>query len=209
MGTNTTLAMKPAVDEITMALHKLQAAVANETSAWYCLRLWSRFIRLRDGNRCVVCHTKSDLCAHHIVRKSFLPQARFQTGNGITLCGSCHAEPHEAFNQHPNLDLPMDAQGGENIDILTALFSTLVADAKKRKMLNDEYYYLSDEVLRIFKAFQGLSPDLPFPGSRLEQSFLIWQQTPREMLNAILRANGIFFPKDFLQMGSFILVTGK
>ena len=161
--------MKSLKDEIALAWQKLQTAVANGTSDTYCLRLWSQFIRLRDGGRCVVCHTKRQLSAHHIVRKSFLPQAQFQTGNGITLCRPCHAEPHKAFNQKPDLSLPMDAQCGEHLELLTALFGTLVNDAKKRKMLNDEYYHLSDEVLLVFKDFQGISSTVPFPA-------LVWSR---------------------------------
>ena len=101
----------------------------------------------------------------------------------------------------------MDAQGGENIDLLTALYGTLAANAKERNMLVEEYYYLDDEVLGIFKAFQGISPELAFPGSRVEQAHLIWRQTPRAMFNAILRACGIELPADFIQTGSFLLIN--
>lgn len=199
--------MKPSTNQITTALYKLRAAVANGASLSYCLRLWSQFIRLRDGQRCVVCHSKNNLSAHHIVRKSFLPEARLQTGNGITLCKICHKEPHKAFNQRPDLDLPMDAQGGENIDLLTRFFGALISDAKRRNMLNDEYYYLSDEVLMKFKAFQSISVDLTFPGSRLEQAFLIWRQTPRRTLSAMLQALGYSLPDNFIQTGPFSVIT--
>jgi hypothetical protein len=156
----------------------------------------------------VICHSKKKkLSAHHIVRKSFLPQAELQTGNGITLCKGCHKEPHKGFNRKPDLDLPMDAEGGEKIDLLTMLFGALLADARGRHLLDDKYYYLSDEVLGIFKAFQSISRQLVFPGSRLEQAFLIWQQTPRGLLNAILQVDGIALPDDFIQTGSTLIIA--
>lgn len=129
------------VASVEKALHRMQCAVLNGRGGPYCLRLWGQFIKLRDGNRCVACHTKRNLAAHHILRKSFLSEARFQTGNGITLCNSCHRESHKAFNRKPNLELPMDAEGGENIELLTAFFDILLSDAKRRHLLRDDFYY--------------------------------------------------------------------
>ena len=101
----------------------------------------------------------------------------------------------------------MDAQGGENIEMLMGFFGALISDAKRRNMLSDEYYYLSDEVLMKFKAFQSISRNLIFPGSRLEQAFLIWRQTPRRTLSAILQAMGFSLPDDFIQTGPFSIIT--
>jgi hypothetical protein len=101
----------------------------------------------------------------------------------------------------------MDAEGGEKIDLLTALFGSLIADAKQRHLLTDEYYYLSDDVLETFKAFQSIPRQLAFPGSRLEQAFLIWRQTPRCTLNALLQANGFSLPDDFIQYGSLAIIS--
>ncbi len=163
-------------------------------------------MKAATARRCVICHSQSNLTAHHIVRKSFLPEARFQTGNGITLCNVCHKEPHKAFNKRPDIDLPMDAQGGENIELLMGFFSALMSDAKRRSLLNDQYYYLSDEVLIKFKAFQSISRDLPFPGTRLEQAYLIWRQTPRRTLGAFLQAMGFSLSDDFIQLGTFSVI---
>src|SRR5438132_13843361 len=85
------------IKAIEKALVDLQRSVSTRKSLSYCLQLWSRFIRVRDGNRCVVCHSRHVLLAHLIVRKSFMGEARFQTGNGITLCRRCHREPHQVF----------------------------------------------------------------------------------------------------------------
>ncbi|WP_414676703.1 HNH endonuclease [Longimicrobium sp.] len=100
------------IDAMEKALRKLQNASSRQRSERYCLRLWSEFVRVRDGGRCVLCDDDDRVVAHHIIRKSFLSEARLQTGNGITLCRLCHRKPHEAFNQRPDLRLPMDAQGG-------------------------------------------------------------------------------------------------
>jgi hypothetical protein len=186
------------------ALAKLHQAVSFGRSAPHCLRLWSRFIRIRDGEECVVCSGRTGLTAHHIVRKSFMEEARFQTGNGITLCGDCHREPHRVFNRRPNLQLPMDAQGGENIELLFSYYCTLADDATSRGLLHrDDFYFFSDQFLAKFKLFQSIEWDVPIPGTRLEQAALIWRQTPRCTMNAILEANGFPpVPRNFIQTGS-------
>lgn len=185
------------------AFQSLERAVQKGRSLPYCLRAWSRFIRLRDGNRCVVCKGNHGLSAHHIIRKSFMEEARLQTGNGITLCSRCHREPHTAFNRRPNLDLPMDAEGGEDIELLWSYFCTLIDDARNRSLLSrEDFYYFTDQLLAKFKLFQSLDYDLAFPGTRLEQAALIWRQTPRCTMNAILEVNGFPpIPRDFIQTG--------
>lgn len=197
--------MPPNVVALEFALQRLHSALQNGRSNRYCLDLWSRFVRLRDGNQCVACHAEDKLSAHHIVRKSFLKEAHLQTGNGITLCSACHKAPHEAFNRRPDLTLPMDAEGGEKIEILTVYFWLLLSDAKSRCLLRDDFYYLSDQVLQKFKLFQDFPPATPFSGNRLEQAFLIWRQTPRNMLDAVLRANEFILPREFIQSGELIV----
>jgi hypothetical protein len=151
--------------------------------------------------RCVMCHETHTLAAHHIIRKSFMPKMQLERGNGITLCRACHREPHEAFNRRPDLMLPMDAEGGDNIDLSAACFRALAEDARLRGLLCDEYYCLSDSSLRTFKRFQGINPDLAFPGHRVEQAYLIWRQSSRPVLRALMEANGVTLPADFIQIG--------
>lgn len=117
--------------------------------------------------------------------------ARYETGNGITLCSRCHREAHAGFNGRPDLNQPMDAEGGEKIELMMDLYGTLMSDAAERGILRDDYYFLSDNVLGRFKMFQGYDPYTPFPGTRLEQAYSIWRQTPKGMRDAILQANGI------------------
>jgi hypothetical protein len=192
---------------IDVALERFLTAIEGYRSLRYCLRLWSEFIRVRDGQRCVVCHDTSGLSAHHIIRKSLIPEMQLEFGNGITLCRSCHREPHEAFNRRPDLTLPMDYEGGDNIDLAAALFYALGEDAKERGLLCDEYYYLSDSALRTFKRFQCIDPDLEFPGYCVEQAYLIWRQTSRAVLRLLLEANGATLPPDLIQTGPFTIIS--
>jgi hypothetical protein len=99
------------------------------------------------------------------------------------------------------MKLPMDAEGGDDNDLITEYFSILVEDAKHRHMLCDEFYFISDDALRVFKRFQSIREDLEFPGCRLEQAYLIWRQTPRATLHSLLSANGFELPDDFIQTG--------
>lgn len=190
-----------ALHDLDEALSRLNNAVLKGRSSNYCHRLWSRFIRLRDLNRCVVCHSSFRVAAHHILRKCFLSSARHEVGNGISLCSMCHAEVHGTFNGRPDLQQPMDAEGGENIERMVELIGHLVSDAQERGILCEKYYFLSDRYLATCKRFQGIEGHIRFPGARLEQAYWIWRQTPREMLRAILGANGFELPSSFIQLG--------
>jgi len=48
----------------------------------------------RDGHRCVDCGTAGNH-AHHVKRKSAYPDLADDVGNGVTLCGKCHAARHK------------------------------------------------------------------------------------------------------------------
>lgn len=183
---------------VERALARLHKAVDQQRTPGHCLRYWSAFVRTRDGHRCVVCNRAEHVAAHHIVRKSFLPVARFQTGNGITLCSPCHSEPHLGFNRRPDLGKPMDGEGGEKIELMMNLFRLLAQDAATRGLRRDDFYYLSDWVLDAFKRFQTIPTEARFPGTRIEQAYLIWRQIPRCMLTALLQVNGLATPEDFM-----------
>jgi len=127
--------------------------------------------------------------AHHIVRKSFLYYARFDTGNGISLCRVCHGLAHAGFNGMPDFTQPMNAQGGEKIDLMVELYGALVDDARKRGIEREDFYYLSGVVLDTFKRFQGIPLDHQFPCSRIEQAHYIWRSAPSALVEAVIRAN--------------------
>lgn len=176
--------------EIETTHLRLCRAINRGSRLRYSLKLWSEFIRIRDGKRCVLCGDGRALSAHHICRRSFFAEAQLMTGNGITLCSGCHKEAHAGFNGRPNLQLPMDAQGGEKIDLMTELYGELCRDARERGLLGDRYYFLSDSILCKFKLFQGFDPFTYFPGCGIEQAHVIWLQTPQRVKNALLEANG-------------------
>ncbi|WP_140336241.1 HNH endonuclease [Acinetobacter seifertii] len=176
--------------EIILKRNKLLRAIQNNLSRKTILQLWSQFIRLRDNYRCVICDSTYRISAHHICRKSLMPGAQFETGNGITLCGVCHKEAHKGFNGRPDPSLPMDEQGGEKIEIMSELFDELLHNAKARGLLCDEFYFLSENTLQILRRFQGYKAHTIISGLCLEQANQIWKGAPLNVINAILKANG-------------------
>lgn len=198
----------PPLIEIEAAQDRLFTAVFRGRSERYCLRRWSEFIRIRDGRRCVACHSTKSLSAHHIVRKSFFPQAQLQRGNGITLCHECHSDPHEVFNGRPDLNQPMDAQGGDNHDLIAHYFRILLEDANERGLLHSDFYFIHDRVLQTFKRLQGRRADSIIPGTPLQQAYLIWTHMPPAVLAALMKVNGIDpFPDDYIPLPGVTVFT--
>lgn len=193
---------------ISVKLGKLHAALAAGMSRERCLRRWSEFIRERDGHRCVDCHSRHRLAAHHICRKSFLATAEFQTGNGITLCSSCHAEMHKGFNGRPNLNLPVDAQGGEKLQKMERLYSILTDDAVERGLTREEFYFISDDVLTCFKRMQGYEW-ATFPGARIEQAYLILAECEYGIRKSMTAVDGLPPPDRPLLPGGMYLVFSE
>jgi hypothetical protein len=95
----------------------------------------------------------------------------------------------------------MDAEGAERIEVITELFGHLVLAERRHHLVADEYYNLSDRALSVFRKFQSISPELEIPGSRVEQAWRIWSQTPRSTLNALVQANGFELPPNHLESG--------
>ena len=118
-----------------------------------------------------------------------MPSAGLQTGNGITLCRECHAEPHRVFNRRPDITLPVDAEGGEQLGQMALLFGALLEDANSRGILSDRYYFLSDEVLLAFRRMQTIPDDAQIIGPRFQQAYVIWNQAPTATIVAVIRAN--------------------
>lgn len=175
--------------EVEASWQRLAKALSRGRTLRHCLRLWSRFVRTRDLFRCVLCGVTNGVIAHHIVRRSFYPAAQVQPGNGITLCRTCHREPHSSFNGRPNLNLPMDAEGGEQIELMVSLFVALRDDARSRDILNDRYYFLHPVMLNTFKRLQGFPESKFFAGTPLEQACQIWMAPPQQLVAALVRAN--------------------
>lgn len=197
------------IGALDAALMRLHQPIAQGHSRTRCLRRWSEFVRLRDGQRCVDCHSRKRLSAHHISRKTFFDQAKFETGNGITLCHDCHREAHRGFNGRPDFALPADAQGGEKLALMERFYSILLDDAIERGLLREEFYFLSDAVLGSFKRMQGYDASTAFPGSRLEQAYLILAEPERPLRNAIAEANGFTLGDEPLLPGGAVVFCGN
>jgi hypothetical protein len=140
------------------------------------LRLWRAFIVERDGYQCVWCESNERLNAHHVFRRTLLPQAQFQTGNGITLCRSCHADVHSIWNGRPLPCEPLNCRGGDDIDTIADLFYALEQDGIERGTSEERFYYLSDNVLDGFQAWQGIEPVGRLQRARISEAHRIWQQ---------------------------------
>lgn len=196
---------KTTPESVQAAFERLSKAIAAGHHRSRCLRRWSEFVRERDDHRCVVCHSAERLSAHHICRKSFMLEAEYQTGNGISLCRDCHREVHQGFNGRPDLQEPMDAQGGEKLSEMERLYCLLDRDAEERQSPRLEYYHLSDQVLAKFKLFQGFEFDTSFPGPPVRQAYLIWAQTSPNLRRRLAEANGLSMTDQPIMPGEMYL----
>ncbi|KGX18258.1 HNH endonuclease [Burkholderia pseudomallei] len=161
----------------------LISAIEKGRSDRWILRLWSRFIKVRDSYRCVCCNSKERIQSHHIVRKTLYPWGAFELGNGITLCYECHGRVHEQFNGRPDLLLPLGAEQGDDQDEWAFLFGLLLDDARFRGLDEEEFYYLGDHMLKFFVKCQGYDDlyKLVAQGelSRIRFAHEIWRSMPQ------------------------------
>jgi len=86
------------------------------------------------------------------------------------------------------------------------LYSILTDDAVERDLMREEFYFLSDEVLTTFKRMQGYEATTHFPGSRLEQAYLILAEGELNMRRAMAEANSVPMPDRPLLPGGIYLV---
>lgn len=57
-------------------------------------------IRLRDGNKCIICGSTKNICVHHIFPVWFSPELIENENNMITLCDECHKKIHESYDEY-------------------------------------------------------------------------------------------------------------
>ncbi|OMJ31734.1 endonuclease [Sphingomonas sp. Sph1(2015)] len=168
--------------EIIRRRAALERAIAGGRSVGWLHRLWSRFVKTRDGDRCLNCGQKDGIQAHHVMRRTLVPFAGLELGNGISLCRPCHKLVHAMFNGRPNPALPMGAAQGDDQEEWSFLFGILMDDATKRGLVHDELYFLSDELLHFSVAYQGYEPLLEAVAdgefSRLRFMHEIWRAMP-------------------------------
>lgn len=185
-------------ESITIAKDKLKYALSKGRSEPWCLSLWSKFIRSRDAYRCVNCKSEKQVQAHHIFRKTIYAAGRFELGNGITLCRTCHGKIHSTFNGKPLPGEPLNARGGDDQDEMAFLYGLLVDDANERRLDHDEYYFISDDMLAFFNNWQKHDALLKSTNiSRLRKAHELWRNMPlpwyenlaNELCNLLLLAD--------------------
>jgi hypothetical protein len=118
-----------------------------------------------------------------------LPQAQFQTGNGITLCSGCHADIHSIWNGRPLPCEPLNCRGGDDIDTVADLFYALEQDGIERGISEERFYYLSDEVLDGFQAWQGFDTIGRLQRSRISEAHEVWQQAHAGFYRRVVEAS--------------------
>ena len=139
-------------------------------------------MKVRDGGRCLNCEQEDGIQAHHVMRRTLVPFAALELGNGISLCRPCHRLVHARFNRRPDAALPMGAAQGDDQDEWSFLFGMLMDDATKRGLAHDTLYFLSDELLLFSLAYQGYEPLLEAVAdgelSRLRFMHEVWRAMP-------------------------------
>lgn len=90
------------------------------------------------------------------------------------------------------------------------LYSILTDDAVERGLMREEFYYLSDEFLISLKRMQGFDRATYFPGSRVEQPYLILAECELGMRRAMAEANGVpMVDQPLLPGGLYLLLTDE
>lgn len=172
------------LDKLLALKLKLDAAVSSKRSEKWCLAIWSRYIRARDDYRCVICSNSSSIQAHHIIRRVVYLAGQFQLGNGISLCRRCHQYLHTRFNGRPKFLEPLNYRGGDDQDEIAFLYGALLEDAEARGLDKDLFYFISDEMLAFFSAYQGYTClyDQMRAGkiTRIRGTHEIWRIMPEE-----------------------------
>ena len=66
-------------------------------------KIWSKEVKKRDSFSCQVCGRNGVvLAAHHLNGYRWCKKDRFETINGVTLCGTCHIKFHSKFGIKKN-----------------------------------------------------------------------------------------------------------
>ncbi|HCF3155263.1 TPA: HNH endonuclease [Pseudomonas aeruginosa] len=181
--------ISPAIESLEAARAALMQAVASQRSERWCLTLWGRFIRMRDGYRCVHCESRQKIQAHHIFRRTTFPDGKYELGNGITLCNECHRSLHAQFNGRSLKDEPLNARGGDDQDEMAYLYGRLEVDADDRGLDKEHFYFISDRMLEYFVEMQGYEPllqDVQVGAiSRIHFAHAIWWSMPERFYETV------------------------
>jgi len=61
--------------------------------------IWAKIVKLRAGNKCVLCGSVDRLEAHHMITKGSCAFLRYSLENGVCNCGRCHFRFHNQDSQ--------------------------------------------------------------------------------------------------------------
>jgi hypothetical protein len=89
--------------------------------------------------------------------------------------------------------MPVDMEGGDNLDDAFFYIDSLVKDARLQKLKHDEFYYIDEHMLIFFMKLQGCMHMTKFLNdekhSKLGLAHEIWRTSPPNMIQALIRAN--------------------
>jgi hypothetical protein len=91
------------------------------------------------------------------------------------------------------MNLPVDAECGDNLDYAYYYLGKLIDSAAENGLDHDEFFYIDDHMLIFFMRLQGnlhmkeFIHDCRF--SRLEVAHEVWRCAPPCMVEALIRAN--------------------
>lgn len=80
---------------------KKKAKKPKKTSRRTLLATWSKSVRERDANVCVVCGQAEHLQAHHLLPKERYSEHQFELINGVSLCPTHHKFGKLSFHRNP------------------------------------------------------------------------------------------------------------
>ena len=64
---------------------------------------WAAEVKRRDNYACVICNRKGVMLnSHHMNSWADFPAERYDVGNGVTLCQSCHDTFHDIYKKGGN-----------------------------------------------------------------------------------------------------------
>lgn len=63
---------------------------------------WSKDVRQRDGNKCVICSSGESTVAHHLDGYHWCKEKRTDINNGVTLCREHHVHFHSTYGNRNN-----------------------------------------------------------------------------------------------------------
>lgn len=69
---------------------------------------WKKKIYAKNFYKCVICHSKENICAHHLESYKSNPNLRLDLNNGITLCRKCHLKFHTKYGNVNNTRLEFE-----------------------------------------------------------------------------------------------------